>query len=149
MISAYPTDDGGSPVDTRVVKLVAVCTISAACFILFALPRLGMFLNKALALFKVVLLLVVISKGAEIANGSDSAFSDSSHSGTKSFIDNMSAFVYIIYSYTGWENANYVSPGEERYLLWSNNRRSQERFVTCLNRTRRASCCGDRWAQWL
>jgi amino acid transporter len=118
VISAYDVDEDGGHVDSRVVKLVAVCAISAVCVVLFSLPRFGMFLNKMLAIFKVVLLLAVFSKGMEFANRTDNAFSNDSHSGTSSFIDNMSAFVYVIYSYTGWENANYVSSRALQVLVY-------------------------------
>jgi amino acid transporter len=63
-----------------------------------------------LALFKGLLLLVVVIAGARAAHKEGSGLKDFAHrhKGTSS-MDSLAALVLILYSYQGWENANYVA----------------------------------------
>lgn len=82
---------------------------TVVCLLLYFLRRFCFVANNIFALFKVVFILVVAGSGFRTTGRE--------HSGTKDFstkqpdasvVDTLSALVYILYSYQGWEHTNYV-----------------------------------------
>ena len=66
-------------------------------------------MNSAFASFKIFLLFSVFIAGAlaRHKNGSGLPDFNTKHKGANG-ADSLAAFIYILYSYQGWENANYV-----------------------------------------
>jgi amino acid transporter len=93
------------------VNYIAISILIVVCLIHYFSSRMGLFLNKLLALYKVILLLVMAFAGIAARNkpGSGKSASDWTSSRTVGTgFNSVSALIYVIYSYTGWENANYV-----------------------------------------
>jgi amino acid transporter len=88
------------------------------------MPRLGIWLSNGLGAFKLILLLLVVCTGfAALAgrtvtptpgnfssfHGPGSAHGPGDDSGEASAAGYALALLQVLYSYSGWENANYVS----------------------------------------
>jgi amino acid transporter len=94
--------------DQRVVNLIALSILGVVCLLHYFTKRLGLILNRVSAFYKIVLVFTV----AILAIGFRKKHIDfdwqvRSEPGFKPF-DSVSGFIYIVYSYSGWENANYV-----------------------------------------
>lgn len=101
---------------------ISVAAISVVCLIHAFLPRLGIWLSNGLGAFKLVLLLLVVCTGFAALAGraaTPSPRNFSSFSGPGSATETHErlegqaaghalALLQILYSYSGWENANYV-----------------------------------------
>ena len=100
--------------DKRLVSLIAVSIVTVVCLLHYFSQRTGLLLNRLLAFYKAALLLTVFIAGALSRNKPNSGTQDwgLNQPGYKAF-DGLSAIIYVLYSYQGWENANYVS-GEIR-----------------------------------
>ena len=109
LLAANPDTNSTTELDSRLINLVAVGILSIICLLHYFSRRLGLFLNTAFALFKVFLLAAVFIAGAMARHKNDSGMTDfkTKHEGANGK-DSLAAFIYIIYSYQGWENANYV-----------------------------------------
>jgi amino acid transporter len=95
--------------DKRLVNLLAIAILTIICFINYFSKDVGLFLNKLLAFYKVGLLFAIFVAGVLVRNKPGSGFRDwGDDLGGGSAIDTLSAFIYILYSFQGWENANYV-----------------------------------------
>jgi amino acid transporter len=116
MLGAF--DDNPNP-DYRLQRFIALVCISFICLIHLFSRKMGIFVNNALAAYKVCLLLFVVVAGFAClagAGGKDQkkteygavnlkdAFADSSGSPYAY----ASAMLSVLYAYQGWENANYV-----------------------------------------
>lgn len=102
---------------------IAVVAISGVCLIHVLFPRQGIWLSNGLGAFKLVLLLLVVCTGFAALAGRTVAPSPrnfSSFHGPGSAIEGEEtsttaaagyalALLQVLYSYSGWENANYVS----------------------------------------
>ncbi|KAG4436168.1 hypothetical protein IFR05_008372 [Cadophora sp. M221] len=105
-------EDGTQPddsvFDSRLVNFIALTVLGAVCLLHYFTKRLGLFLNRVSAFYKVALLFVVafLAFGVRIPH-IDFEWQDRSPSNFKPF-DSVAGFIYITYSYSGWENANYV-----------------------------------------
>lgn len=110
LLAANPDTNSTTELDSRLINLVAVGILSIICLLHYFSRRLGLFLNTAFALFKVFLLAAVFIAGAMARHKNDSGMTDfkTKHEGANGK-DSLAAFIYIIYSYQGWENANYVA----------------------------------------
>jgi amino acid transporter len=106
LLAANPTATVTGDLDGRLLTFFAVCGLSMVCFLHYFSRRSGMFLNKLFALYKIFLLIAFIVAGG-IASRSDGNGKDdwSSQPGNR---DYLGALIYVMYSYRGWENANYV-----------------------------------------
>ena len=106
---------------------IAVAAITVVCLIHAFTPKLGIMLSNALGTFKLVLLLLVVCAGFATLAGSTvggrsdtftsfagpgdavlSSSSSSSSSATSTTAGYALALLQVLYSYSGWENANYV-----------------------------------------
>jgi amino acid transporter len=103
--------------DQRVLRLIAVVVLSFFCLIHYFSVSAGRALNKVFAFVKICLLLVVIFAGiywcctggrleSWTASNGDLQIAYNSSDST----DSAAAFLLIIFSFTGWENATFVSP---------------------------------------
>ena len=92
------------------VRFIAISILTVVCFLHYTWSRLGLFLNKALALYKIVLCLVVFGAGVAAWNKPDSGVKPPENFGQihSGGFNSLSALVIIFYSYEGWENATYV-----------------------------------------
>jgi amino acid transporter len=111
MLAANPAAANTTELDSRIVRLIAIFVLSIVCLLHYFSSRSGLFLNRALALFKVILLFTVFVAGVKVAHKEGSGLKDFSEvHGKRSSGDGLAAMVLILYAYQGWENANYVSP---------------------------------------
>lgn len=123
---------------------IAVAAITAVCLIHAFLPRLGIWLSNGLGVFKLVLLILVVCTGFAALAGNmegESPRNFSSFDGpgdatgngddqTDGMGNNVAgsaagyalALLQVLYSYGGWENANYVSgPRQQEVMGWWDN----------------------------
>lgn len=95
------------------VAYLAVSVLTLVCFIHFFSPRIGLFLNRYFAIFKVAFLIAIIVAGihAGFQPGSGRHENWGWYGGNRPpLLDVFSAMIFVIYSYTGWQTAFYVSP---------------------------------------
>ena len=91
------------------LKFTAIVVQSVACLLMYFARRLCFVFNSTFALYKILLFLVIFVAGMVASRGPDSGFNDFNtkfpgFNGT----DALTAMIYIILCYQGWENANYV-----------------------------------------
>lgn len=94
------------------IAYIAISVLTLVCTVHFFSPRMGLFLNKYFAWFKIGFLITVIVAGIRTGFSKDSGRDESWgwHENKKpSTVDVMSALIFIVYSYTGWQSAFYVS----------------------------------------
>ena len=129
--------------DYRLQRFVALVCITFICLIHLFSRKMGIFMNNALAVYKVGLLLFVVISGfvclggggggdhSNIKYGAEN-LKDAFKGGSGSPYSYASAMLSVLYSYQGWENANYVgsnlAPDGERVLTLSrSSQRSGDR----------------------
>ena len=96
--------------DHRLISLIAVGILSIVCLLHYFSSAFGLFLNRLLAYYKIGLLFTVFVAGTIARNDPNSGLHDWSQvEKNHSSSDTLSAMIYILYSYQGWENANYVA----------------------------------------
>jgi amino acid transporter len=105
MIAALPTETKLEALDSKVVKLVAINIVSVVCLLHYFSHNLGRFLNKLLAIYKFCLLMAVIIAGFCASRVKNGEFDRNVAQNTK---NQLGGLVLVLYSFTGWENANYV-----------------------------------------
>lgn len=109
LLAANPDTKNATDLDSRLINLLAVGILSIICLLHYFSRRLGLFLNTTFALFKVFILIAVFIAGVMARHKNDSGMTDfSTKQEGANGKDSLAAFIYIIYSYQGWENANYV-----------------------------------------
>lgn len=124
MIAALPTNRSLVDLDSKVVRLIAISILSVVCLLHYLSSNLGRFLNKLLALYKLFLLIAVMITGfwASTVNNAgldDDTLKNAEPQGTES---KLGAVVLVLYSFTGWENANYVRWSLRHYLAVSTDK---------------------------
>lgn len=99
-----------SEIDDGLIKFVGVVVQTVVCLMLYFLRRFCFVVNNFLALFKIVFLIVVVAVAFKAAGWEHSGTEDwwDKHPDS-STIDTLSAMVYILYSYQGWEHTNYIA----------------------------------------
>ncbi|KAF2474440.1 uncharacterized protein BDR25DRAFT_122014 [Lindgomyces ingoldianus] len=115
LLAANPNVEKSAELDARLVRLIAILCVSLVCLIHYSSSKAGLFLNKALAWYKVILLFVVFVAGMAYSHKHGSQLHDKTAPARGSSLDAMSAMISVFYTYQGWENANYVA-GEIRAL---------------------------------
>ncbi|KAF2087291.1 hypothetical protein K490DRAFT_65684 [Saccharata proteae CBS 121410] len=121
--------------DASLVQGIAIMVVTIVCFLHFVWSKLGLFLNRLFALYKIGLLLAVAGAGFHHAVRATNAPGDSTSNpltdwgkhdcgpGKQGNPPSLAALVLIFYAYEGWENANYVA-GEIEALAYSAGRRA-------------------------
>lgn len=130
LLSANPEVAKTVELDSRLVRFIAIVCVSVVCLLHYSSSKAGLFLNKLLAWYKVILLVVVFSAGITYAHKNGSKWHDDTIPPRGSSLDAMGAMVSVFYTYQGWENANYVR--QHTYPLncpSSPGRRLLEKFV--------------------
>lgn len=114
LIAASPSIQTTQELDKRLVSFIAISVLTLVCLLHYFSAKLGLFLNKWFAIYKILLLVACFVAGVIARNKSFPGVP----SGVTDFLttqpgyttaDNFAALVYVLYSYQGWENANYVS----------------------------------------
>jgi amino acid transporter len=105
MIAALPTETKLEALNSKVVKLVAINIVSVVCLLHYFSHNLGRFLNKLLAIYKFCLLIAVMIAGFCASRVKNGEFDRNVAQNTK---NQLGGLVLVLYSFTGWENANYV-----------------------------------------
>lgn len=120
LVSALPELEDSKELDPRLVRYIAISVVTLVCLIHWFSSRAGLFLNKLVAWYKTILLVVVFIAGMVYSGKHGSKWQDPVEKGSAS--DGMAGMVLIFYSYQGWENANYVA-GEIRAFEGRTSRR--------------------------
>jgi len=94
--------------DSRLTKSIAIVILGLVCFLLWISPKTGLLLNKLLALYKILLLLVLGIAGIASRPDANPSAGSSDWIPPEGGMNTIAGLIYIIYSYTGWENANYI-----------------------------------------
>jgi amino acid transporter len=109
MLAASPSTSMSTELDSRLIRFIAIVVLAFVCLLHYFSGRFGLFMNKLLAIFKVLLLTTVIIAGVNSSNKPGSGLKDFKEShGKKNSADGLAAMVLILYAYSGYENANYV-----------------------------------------
>jgi amino acid transporter len=105
--------------DKRLITLVAMVVLSVVCLLHYFSRNSGLLLNLLFAGYKIILIVVFIIGGCVASRQEDNGKHDWGDQPIP-VKDSIAAMIYIIYSYQGWENANYVSSTLQSALM-SNN----------------------------
>jgi amino acid transporter len=108
MLAAEPGVQNESNLDARLVGFIAITINLVCCLLLYFSSRLALALNRITATYKIVLLLVVFIMGLVASREQDSGTHDFENTYSSGSTKTLSALVYILFAYQGWENANYV-----------------------------------------
>ncbi|KAG8161989.1 hypothetical protein KVR01_007754 [Diaporthe batatas] len=118
-------------------KGISIGTITIVCLVHSFLPRIGIWVSNGLGVFKIIMLLVIVFTGFAALSGRMAAtppdnFSSFNGAGDACPLappDNASqaanfaiALMQVLYSYSGWESANYVLSEvrrPEKTLKWA------------------------------
>ncbi len=115
LAAASPQIEKTTQFDKRLVNLIAIGILTIICFLHYFSRKMGLFLNRSLAWYKIGLLTTVFIAGTAARHKQDSGANDWYEvKAQKSGVDTLSALIYVFYSYQGWENANYVA-GEIKF----------------------------------
>ena len=108
LLAANPEVTNTTELDKRLVTLIAIIVLTIISFVHYFSRNSGLFLNLSFAGFKIILVIVLTIAGG-IASGQP--VNGKSDWGNQPIPkkDVLAALIYIMYSYQGWENANYVS----------------------------------------
>lgn len=105
----YPTFPIGQ-LDNRWLKFVQAVTQGVVCLALYFAYQLCMKLNKLFAIFKVCLIIAFSIAGFMASREGVSGLNDFRHKQEGyAGIDALSAMIYVIHSYQGWEYSNYIA----------------------------------------
>ncbi|OKL57878.1 hypothetical protein UA08_06716 [Talaromyces atroroseus] len=94
--------------DQRLISFIAIVGLTGVCFIHYFSRNSGLFLNIFFVVFKIALLIVTIICGGIASTRVDKSKGSWSWGSQGGPSNVLAALVYVIYSYQGWENANYV-----------------------------------------
>ena len=108
LISANIHDTAYVP-QGRLLRFIAIMALSFFCLLHYFSGRAGRALNQILAAFKVCLLFIVLVAGIVRAAHYFEADWHRHVNSTGRSSASASAFLLIVFSYTGWENATFVS----------------------------------------
>jgi amino acid transporter len=106
LLAAKPDITDSSELDKRLVILIAVTILTVVCLLHYFSRSTGLLFNSALALYKITLLLAFFIGGAIASTKKNSGIHDWNQQSSN--FNTLSAFIYVLYTYQGWENANYV-----------------------------------------
>lgn len=99
LLAALPEIDDAKELDPRLIRYIAISVITLSCGIHWFSARAGLFLNKTIAAYKIVLLLVVFIGGMIWSGRNESKWSEKIHRGQA--VDGMTGMVFVFYSYQG------------------------------------------------
>jgi amino acid transporter len=95
-------------IDARLINLVAVFVQTSICLLLYFGRRLTLFLNKAFACYKISVMTAIFIGGMTAINRKQGYDDFKQFQPEYKGSDCLAAMIYVLFSYQGWENANYV-----------------------------------------
>jgi len=129
LISANASTTGYVP-DGRLLRFIAIVALSLFCLLHYFSGRAGRTLNQLLAFFKLSLLVIVLFAG--IVRASHHFENDWNMSPNSDKSSSATAFLLIVFSFSGWENATFVSSQtnkpQVRGLIISPTHRFREKY---------------------
>ena len=108
LLTANPDVTDTTELDKRLITYVAITILTIVCFIHYFSRNSGLLLNLVFAIYKITLVVIIIIWGCITSSKPGNGKSDWGEQPIESK-NVLAAMIYIIYSYQGWENANYVS----------------------------------------
>jgi len=93
--------------DRDLIRFIGIVVLSIICLVQLISARAGRTVNRIFAIVKVVVLFVLFCFGANQAKIHGNSADFTKH-GTISKIEGTQALLIILYSFEGWENANFV-----------------------------------------
>jgi amino acid transporter len=89
------------------LRFIAIVALSVLCLFHYFSSRVGRDLNQVLALIKIIFLVAVASAGCwQIKHHNRPEYKQNPNRNASS---SATAFLYIVFSFSGWQNATYVS----------------------------------------
>lgn len=119
LLAADPSITNTEDLDRRLVTFIAIVVLTAVCLLHYFSRNSGLLLNILFALYKVFLIIVFIIRGSISSESAPNGRNDWGNQSVPNQ-DPLAALIYVIYSYQGWENANYVSYHHDRYTITAN-----------------------------
>jgi amino acid transporter len=92
--------------DPRALRFIAIVTLSFFCLLNYFSGRVGRDLNQFLAIIKFIFLIIVAIAGSVSAAHQQTGWDNNPN---KHVSSSATAFLYIVFSFSGWENATYAS----------------------------------------
>lgn len=108
ILSAEPRVQNEGALNRKLVGFIAITINLVTCLLLYFSNGLALSLNRITAAYKIVLLLAVFIMGLVATKEQDSGIHDFEDTHSSTPTQTLSALVYILFAYQGWENANYV-----------------------------------------
>jgi amino acid transporter len=99
LVAAMPDLEDSRALDPRLLRYIAISAITLVCLIHWHSSRAGLFLNKLVAWYKVILLLVIFIAGMNWSGHNESQWEGSGDESAT--YDGMWGMVLIFYSYQG------------------------------------------------
>lgn len=98
-----------SEISDGLVRYTAVVVQTVVCLLLYFARRLCFVFNSTFAFYKIMLLVIIFIVGMVNIKGQNSGLTDfnEKHPGYTSK-DILNAMLSVIYSFEGWDGANYV-----------------------------------------
>ena len=106
LLAANPAVAKTEDLDKRLISLIAIVVLTVVCLIHYFSRNSGLVLNLSFAMYKIGLVSAVIIAGFIASHQPENGLSDWGNQEQDRNIP--AALIYVIYSYQGWENANYV-----------------------------------------
>jgi amino acid transporter len=106
LLAANPEAQNTEELDQRLITLLAILVLNVVCLLHYFSRNSGLLLNLLFAAYKIVIAVLIIAGGISYANSTEPP-----NDWNDQPVDNkdaLAALIYIVYSYQGWENANYV-----------------------------------------
>lgn len=112
--------------DFRFVRFLAIIVQTLACLLLYFMRRACFMFSGMFAVFKIVVLLVFFAAGMAASRKDGSGIGDfKTQQPGGSGINCITAMIYVIYSYQGWEHTNYASHLNVLIAIKADRARSQ------------------------
>jgi amino acid transporter len=115
LLAANPTVQKTEDLDRQLITLLAILVLTVVCFLHYFSRNSGLLLNLLFSAYKICLIVVFIIAGG-VAYGTSTDRPNDWNDQPVGKKDALAALIYIIYSYQGWENANYVRGFTMLYL---------------------------------
>jgi amino acid transporter len=110
LLSYTPEAKSTKDLNKSMITLLAILVLTFVCLIHYFSRNSGLFLNKIFAIYKICFVSSLIIAGFNSARlHPGPALKDWNNSGADPKAS-LTALIYVLYSYQGWENANYVRP---------------------------------------
>jgi amino acid transporter len=104
-----PATEPTITIEPRMMRFIAVVTLSAICLFHYFTARGGRALNQALAFGKFVALLALIGLGGRTVQETQNAGGNYPLKPTRTLSNTATALLSVLFSFQGWENATFVS----------------------------------------